>query len=121
LSTTLTVCSFGVRLSATRIVQICTKIINLLNDLYPLAKLDLDYSLPKIKQGYMGDDIDMITSDPESAKAYAAKKGDRLAAAAAAAAAEALLAPVPVAPPAPPAPVVIPHQALVSSLPVVLT
>lgn len=35
----------------------------------------------------MGDDIDLITSDPEAAKAYAAQKEERLAAAAAASAA----------------------------------
>jgi ornithine cyclodeaminase/alanine dehydrogenase-like protein (mu-crystallin family) len=61
-----------------------------------MAKLDLEYSLPKIKSNFMGDEVDLITSDPESAKAYAAKKEERLAAAnAAAAAAAAAAAPAP--------------------------
>lgn len=90
-------------------LQVCEKIITLLNDMYPLAQLDLEYSLPKIKSGYLGDDIDLITSDPEAAKAYAAKKDERLAAAAAdAAAASAAAAAVPTT-----APVANPHQTLV--------
>jgi hypothetical protein len=47
------------------------QIITLINDLYPLAKLDLEYVLPKIHSGYMGDAIDFISSDPNAPK-YAA-------------------------------------------------
>jgi hypothetical protein len=63
-----------------------------------MAKLDLEYTLPKIKSNFMGDEVDLITSDAESARAFAAKKEERLAAAAAvAAAAAASSAPAPAA------------------------
>ena len=44
------------------------QIITLINDLYPLAKLDLEYVLPKIHSGYMGEAIDFISSDPNAPK-----------------------------------------------------
>lgn len=47
---------------------ICVQIITLINDLYPLAKLDLEYVLPKIHSGYMGEAIDFISSDPNAPK-----------------------------------------------------
>lgn len=46
----------------------CLKIINLLNDLYPMAMLDTEYVLPKIHAGYIGARIDLISSDPNAPK-----------------------------------------------------
>ena len=45
-----------------------------------MAKLDMDYVLPKIKQGFIGEDIDLVSSDPSAVEAYAAKRhSDRVA------------------------------------------
>lgn len=46
----------------------CLKIINLLNDLYPMAMLDTEYVLPKIHAGFIGARIDLISSDPNAPK-----------------------------------------------------
>jgi len=46
----------------------CVKIINLLNDLYPMAMLDTEYVLPKIHAGFIGARIDLISSDPNAPK-----------------------------------------------------
>jgi len=49
-------------------LQLCAKVITLINDLYPVANLDMDYILPKIHAGYVGEGIDLISSDPNAPK-----------------------------------------------------
>lgn len=95
----------------------CLKIINLLNDLYPLAMLDTEYILPKIHTGYIGARIDLISSDPNAPK-YApsptvtAKKTIEPPKEAPVTAPPATAKPVPVTAPA----LVSPHLTLVSEL-----
>ena len=36
--------------------------------MYPVANLDMDYILPKIHAGYIGEGIDLISSDPNAPK-----------------------------------------------------
>lgn len=112
------------------LLQICVKVINLINDMYPLAKLDLEYTMPKIVKGFMGDELHFISSDPNAPKvapagfvnpgAKAAAEAETAATAAAAAAPATAATAAPAAakaaakPAAAPAPVLVnPHITLV--------